>query len=284
MPYQSNPGRRAVEESYDSSATSTRLLLPDAGVNVGTPNSAMGGGTTTSELTTKFRTLNCAACLFVLLFHTLKIAFNPVRLATLISSPIRLMLEVIAGILALLLFLVEARVPMLGERALNDSRRLAMGGNPCIDLDVARGRALALAIIGASLGLINYLSRDGTSSGKGGVGDASGEMSVPSTNATDSGEDVTNANADANTTSNMLFIIIQCIALSPTTLVVIVLAAYTLYAMKTFPEYAESRAYSIQGGSSGDTAAASTAPSWITNVGTTVGNVVQGSGYEKVGA
>mmetsp|Transcript_41939 Transcript_41939/g.75573 ORF Transcript_41939/g.75573 Transcript_41939/m.75573 type:complete len:275 (+) Transcript_41939:78-902(+) len=274
MQYQSN--NRSVEESYDSS-TITGRLLPDSGINVGASNSARGDGTTAAELVTKFRLLNCGACLFIILFHTLPIIFNPIRLTLLISSPVRLILELIVGILASFLFLVEARIPILGEKVLILMRKFAVGRNQYIDLDVARGRALILMIMGGSLGLINYLAHNGVSSSKSGGG-ASDEISIPSSNVTDSANDDASAN-NRDASVSTLFIILQCTVFSPTTLIVFILSAYTLYVLNSFPEYAESRAYSIQDGS--DTAAASTGPSWVSNV----GDSVQGNGsYQTVGA
>ena len=280
MQYQSN--NRSVEESYDSS-TITGRLLPDSGINVGASNSARGDGTTAAELVTKFRLLNCGACLFIILFHTLPIIFNPIRLTVLISSPVRLILELIVGILASFLFLVEARVPILGEKVLILMRKFAVGRNQYIDLDVARGRALVLMIMGGSLGLINYLAHNGVSSSKSG-GETSDEISIPSSNITDSANDDASANngdvsVSADFSVSTLFIIIQSTVFSPTTLIVFILSAYTLYVLNSFPEYAESRAYSIQDES--DTAAASTGPSWVSNV----GESVQGNGsYQTVGA
>ncbi|KAL7532879.1 hypothetical protein ACHAXR_006649 [Thalassiosira sp. AJA248-18] len=283
MAYQTNPGR-AVEESYgndnDSSAISGRLL-PDSGinVNVGASNSAAGEGTTTAELVAKLRFLNCAACLFIILFHSLPILLNPIRLTLLLSSPMRLILEAIVGILALFLFLVEARIPILGEKVLILMRGLAVGTSQCIDLDVARGRVLALVIMGGSLGLINYLSHDGISSSKSDAGPNSDEASIPSANVTDSGNGDMGAYSE-NVSASIFFTIIQCTLFSPTTLIAFSLAAYTLHVMHTFPEYGQTREYSIQDGL--DTTAASAAsagPSWVSNV----GGFARGNGYQNVG-
>mmetsp|Transcript_16386 Transcript_16386/g.39214 ORF Transcript_16386/g.39214 Transcript_16386/m.39214 type:complete len:282 (+) Transcript_16386:97-942(+) len=280
MPYQSNNSGRAVEESYDDSTANTGRLLPGSNVNKGASNSAMGDGTTTNELISKLRFLNSGACLFVLLFHTLPIVLNPVRLTLLFSSPIRLILQAIVGILALFLFLVEARVPALGEKVVLLMRGLSVGRFQCIDLNVASGRVLALMIMGGSIGLINYLGRGvGSSPGKIGGESASDEMDSPPVNSTDSGNEDTGA-SDVSSTS-MILIIIQCTAFSPTIWIVFALAAYTLYIMHTFPDFAGERAYSIQDESNATTSAtsASAGPSWASNV----GQVVQGSGYQTVG-
>mmetsp|Transcript_25795 Transcript_25795/g.44037 ORF Transcript_25795/g.44037 Transcript_25795/m.44037 type:complete len:279 (+) Transcript_25795:92-928(+) len=278
MSYQSNPNR-AVEETYDDSSPITGHLLPGAGVNVGASNSAMGEGTTTAELVAKFRFLNSGACLFILLFHTMKIAFNPIRLTLLMSSPIRFILEIVVGALALFLFLVEARVPVLGEKVLVLMKRFAVGGNQLIDLDVARGRALTLLIIGGSLGMINYLARSGASSSKSGVV-LSDETAPPSVNGTDVDVDMSESNEEVS--SSLFFTIIQCTVFSPTALIAFSLSSYTFYVMHTFPEYAQSKAYSIEDGPEATVAGtgASTGPSWVSNV----GDLVRGNGYQNVGA
>ena len=148
MPYQSAGSGRVVEEEG---------LLPDD-VNIGVPNSARGDGTATAELVAKLRFLNCAACLFILLFHSPPLLLNPVRLTLLVSSPVRMVLEILVALLALFLLLVEARIPILGERVLMLMTKLSVGSCQCIDLDVARGRVLALSIMGSCLVLINYLA------------------------------------------------------------------------------------------------------------------------------
>lgn len=176
----------------------------------------------------------------------------------------KLILEVTVGLLALCLFLVEARIPVLGEKVLRLLRGFSVGNFQCIDLDVARGRVLALMIMGGSIGLVNYFSyHNGVSiSGRGGGEPSSDEIAIPSTNITDSGSDTTSA---SNVLVSTLFLIIQCTVFSPTILVVFTLSAYTLYVVHTFPEYAQERAYSIEDGSN-NTATASSGPSWVSNV------------------
>lgn len=275
MSYQSNPNR-PVEESYASSGAA---LLPGSGsgnINVGASNSARGEGTTTSEICAKLRFLNSGVCLFIILFHTLPIALNPVRLTLMVTSPIKLILELIVSPLAVFLFCVEARIPVLGEKVLRVMQKFAVGGNQFIDLDLAGGRVTALMIMGASLGLINHLAMPAKSSGVSPT--ESFDEPDPSTNTTEIGNDDASTN-NGNASASVLFTIIQCTVFSPTTLMVFTLAAYTLYVMHTFPEYASSREYSIQDGSeSTATAPASDGPSWISNVGTSLGS----NGYQTV--
>lgn len=291
MPYQSAAsGRaasgRAVQESYDDSAAS---LLPD--VNVGAPNSARGEGTTTAELVSKLRFFNCAACLFVLLFHSLPLLLNPVRLTLLVSSPVRLVLELLAALLALFLLVVEARIPILGEKALLLMTKLFP--RACIDLNVARGRVVALSIMGACLVLINYLaltarggapssSPSGESESGSGIDTAADEgVNATTANVTDAGAGHDEHVGKDNETvfASAFFLVIRCIIFSPSIWIILLLVGYTIYVMQTFPEYGETRAYSIQGADI-IAEAAGEGPSWASNV----GNFAQGSGYQTVGS
>ena len=208
MPYQSNSSGRQVQESYDDSsfapASSGGSLLPNSNnINVGSSNSARGGGTTTAELVAKFRFLNCAVCLFILLFHTLPILLNPVRLTLLATSPTRLILECIVGILSLCLLLIEARIPFLGEKAVKLVRGIG------VDLDVARGRVLALVMMSGSIFLTNYLLAASNTS------DDTSAFPLAN-NVTDSGD-------GENVTGSAILVILQCIIFSPSILIVSVL-------------------------------------------------------------
>lgn len=271
MSYQTNPGSRAVEESYCDASWSSAIngkLLPNSNINVGASNSARGQGTTTAELVAKFRFLNCGACVFIVLFHTLPKALNPIQLSLLVASPITMVLEVIVGLLALFLFLVEARIPILGQKAL-----VFMRGGVALDLDVARGRVLALGIMAVSLFFINYMAHGGFSSVNTGDGASSDEEIVPSVNATDSESFA--AASDGNASASILLTIVQCIVFSPSILVVAILATYTLHVMHEFPEYAEVREYAENNTTSAP--AVSSGPSWVSNVGSFA------QGYQTVG-
>ncbi|KAL9188377.1 hypothetical protein ACHAXT_006755 [Thalassiosira profunda] len=284
MPYQSAGSGRVVEEEG---------LLPDD-VNIGVPNSARGDGTATAELVAKLRFLNCAACLFILLFHSLPLLLNPVRLTLLVSSPVRLVLEILVALLALFLLLVEARIPILGERVLILMSKLSVGSCQCIDLDVARGRVLVLSIMGACLVLINYLAlaaRGGVpSSSPSGSDDAdvgvdaggADATNVTSANITaDPGHDAHVGKDNETVFASAFFVVIRCIVFSPSIWIILLLVGYTIYVMQTFPEYSESRGYSIQTGrSNAATETASEGPSWASNV----GNFARGSGYQTVGS
>ena len=281
--YQSNP-TRIVQESYDSSTLNGRLL-PDNGINVGASNSARGMGTTTAELVAKTRFLNCCACLFIILFHTLPILLNPIRLTLLLSTPLRLLLQLIIAVLALGLLLVEARIPILGEKVL-----MIIGKVPYFDMNIPKGRVFALMIMGVCLVWINYmnLGSNAFSHSKSG-GD---ERSIPTastniTNATDSLSNVTESGNEndsdiptsdsKNDSTIMLFVILQCMA-SPSVLILVALSVYTIYLMHTFPEFSMNRAYEIVESDTTTTIPAATGPSWTSNVGSSV----RGSGYQTV--
>jgi len=284
MSYQTNPS--PVVESYER-------LLSD--VNVGASNSALGEGTTTAELISKLRFLNCLACLFIILFHTLPILLNPIRLTLLVSSPVRLILELIVGILALFLFLVEARIPFLGEKVLIFTRKFAVGGFQCIDLNVASGRVMALMIMGCCIAMKNYLAlhiQDGgvPSNKSGGDTDTEpipDEIISNSTAANNTEYENMSGNDDMmiGNSSSTLLIILQCTVLSPSVAILLLLAGYTLYITHTFPEYAQERAYSIENDENDRTitgSAASTGPSWVNS--TNVVGDLHTSGYQTVGS
>lgn len=300
MPYQSNLGR-SVEEQYDDVSASDRLLSGSViDVNTGRTNSARGEGTTTAELVAKFRFLNCCACLFVLL----PIVLNPFRLIS--SSPIKLMLEFLAASLALSVLLVEARIPILGEKVLSLMREFAGGRIQCMDLNVARGRVLALMIMGASISLIIYMALDdkdisSSENDRGSPIEIPGAVNNMTNNMTDFGNhtsNMTDFSPDHTSSTTMtseisivstLFVIVQCTVLSPTVVILISLSAYTLNVMRNFPEFAQVRAYEIQDESDAGTpsrASGFTRPSWVTNVFDSARGSVfdsaRGSGYQTL--
>ena len=308
-------GRAAFQESYSDVSDKTGHLFgrssdSNDGVNVGASNSARGEGTTTSELIAKTRFLNCCACLFIILFHTLPIVLNPVRLTLLLSTPMKLILELAVAMVSLFLFIVEARIPILGEKVLLLMRRLAFRNVQLLDMNVARGRVVALVTIGLFLGLINYISLDITNaSDSANIGDV---VPIPTSIAEDivsnTTSNITNASnmteftgmeGDDNTTkaisssnassTSILFIIMQCTSL--TIWFVIAVVVYTIYVMHTFPDFSHHKAYDDLESPDDALTPVSTGPSWTSNVGTYVdsvrGNIdsyVHGSGYQTVDA
>lgn len=272
MSYQ-NP----TQECYgaDNAPSQNQQLLNP---NVGVPNSSRGEGTTLSEITSKMRFLNCSASLFVILFHTFPRVINPIRFAILLASPIQLVLEIVLASCALSLFVVEARVPVIGQRVLEIVRRTT------IDLDAAKGRVTILLSMAAACGMIQYfvyVSKHGQS----GVDDAATSSIdtspiINSTfieNATTSNTSLENRVDSASNVSSPsithhqtnLDIIFHCTIVSPTMWILISLIIFTLYIEQTYPEYACARGYP-------DTPGASSA-----NVNAT--NTNRGGGYQNSG-
>jgi len=320
MSYQTSS--REVQESYHDTETSNtgigRLLssgrsstTTNDNVNVGYANSSRGFGTTTSELILKFRFLNCSVCLLIISFHTLPMILNPIRLTLLLSSPMKLLLELMAALLALSLFLVEARIPILGEKVLLLMRKISLGRVKLIDMNTARGRVIALTLIGLCLGLVNYFALDISAASE--STDSRGEdetipaiivsndMNVTTnTNITDvSNNTTTYAEPDheeTNTTvskeqsMSMLFIIFQCT--SPSIWIIIALIGYTIYIMNEFPEIQLEKAYEIEESDQILTPVSSSGPSWTSNVGSYVRDNVssigqggyQSSAYQTIDA
>jgi hypothetical protein len=294
MTYQSNSGR-SVEEHYDDVLPSERFVNSVTSVNTGRTNSARGEGTTTAELVAKFRFLNCCACFLVLLIQVLPIVLNPIRLTLLFSSPIKLMLEFLVALLGLSVFLVEARIPILGEKVMFQIRDFAGGKIRCMDLNVARGRVFALIIMGASISLINYMAvhvKDIVSSSENDGGSPTeipGAVNNTVTNTTNSSPGShtgTTMTSDAAFISTM-FVVLQCTVFSPVVVILFSLSAYTLSVLRDFPEFAQVRAYEIQddsdaGASSG--ASGFTRPSWVSNAfGSARGfDSAGGSGYQSL--
>jgi hypothetical protein len=267
MAYQSN-SVRSVEEHYDDVLPTERFV---DSVNTGRTNSARGEGTTTAELVAKFRFLNCCACLLALLIHVFPIVLNPIRLTLLFSSPIKLMLESLVASLALSVLLVEARIPILGEKVMSQIREFAGGRIRCMDLNVAWGRVLALMIMGASISLINYKDIISSSKNDGGPPiEVPGVVNNTATNTTDSSlgsHTSTTMTSDVSSIST-LFVIVQCTVFSPIVVILFSLSAYTLGVIRDFPEFAQVRAYEIQVDSdavASSRASGFTRPSWVSN-------------------
>mmetsp|Transcript_28262 Transcript_28262/g.64312 ORF Transcript_28262/g.64312 Transcript_28262/m.64312 type:complete len:277 (-) Transcript_28262:323-1153(-) len=240
--------------SYQASTTRINDEHDAFAVNSGLANSGRGEGTTTPELVAKFRFLNVSASLAVLLFHTLGLLLNPIRLALLLTSPARVLLESAAAALALALLAVEGRVPVLAERVL---RR--------VDLDAAAGRAAALAAVGACIVTSSYLARGGGAGaiaaadplgpaigGGGADGAAIIAGNYTAANATDGsdrlgGEDDPLA-GQAQPSGHVVAAVVQCALLSPTALIVLAAAAYTVRTMVVHADFAAHRHYDLAGG------------------------------------
>ena len=324
MSYQTRSTREVQESYHDTETTGNttgigRLLssghsstTTNDNVNIGYANSSRGFGTTTSELILKFRFLNCSVCLLIISFHTLPMILNPIRLTLLLSSPMKLLLELMAALLALSLFLVEARIPILGEKVLLLMQKISLGRVKLIDMNTARGRVIALTLIGLCLGLVNYLALDlnmSESNDSGGDDETipaiivSNDMNVTtSTNITDTSNnsttyayaepdhEETNASVSKEQSISMLFIMFQCT--SPSIWIIIALIGYTLYIMNEFPEFSLEKAYEIEESDQILTSLGSSGPSWTSNVGSYVRDNVssigqggyQSSAYQTIDA
>ena len=264
--------------SYQASTARVSDERDAFAVNTGLANSGRGEGTTTPELVSRFRFLNVSASLSVLLFHTLGLLLNPMRLGVLLTSPVRVLLEAAAGSLALALLVVEARVPLLAERVL---RR--------VDLDGAGGRAAALAAVGACIVLSGYLT---TASGGAGTGatdpvgpaiDGGGDGAAiidsgnyTAANATD-GANATDVaykhggSGGGQPTGSFVAAIVVTALTSPTALIVLAAAAYTARTVYDHAGFAEHRHYNLaMGGRPGGAltpTGESGRPSWTAAVG-----------------
>ncbi len=216
--------------------------------------------------------MNVGTCAFVLLFHTVPIILNPVRLTTLLTSPIRLILETIVTLLAFSILMVEGRIPVLGEKALLFMRNIILG-KAGLDLDTAKGRVIGLTIMAVAIGTINYLiivSKRGATYGN--------DVTVSDAGSTATDNDMITANVNStgvsendgaldseslfssivSSTFAFLFLVLRCSVSSPTIWVIAAVITYTIYTMSAFPEYSRSRGYpNIEtkntGGGSADT-------------------------------
>ena len=266
--------------SYQASTARVSDERDAFAVNTGLANSGRGEGTTTPELVSRFRFLNVSASLAVLLFHTLGLLLNPMRLGVLLTSPVRVLLEAAAGSLALALLVVEARVPLLAERVL---RR--------VDLDGAGGRAAALAAVGACIVVSGYLTTASGGAGTGAtdpvgpvIGGGGGDEAAiidsgnyTAANATDSADglggvdDPLSGSGGGQPTGSFVAAIVVTALTSPTALVVLAAAAYTVRTMYDHAGFAEHRHYNLaMGGRPGGAltpTGESGRPSWTAAVG-----------------
>ena len=305
MAYQSAAtGRPPVQESYGG-------LDPDS-ANIGLSNSARGEGTTTSEVAVKLRFFNCVTCAYLILFHSLPIVINPIRLALLLKSPTRIVLEAIVGILALSMLITEARVPILAEKILALFRKCSVGNVQLIDLDLARGRVVALFIMVWAFGTINHLNMHKSShSGNESViesdpttmmdDDVQQAVIVNATNSSDVLNETMSSTDDMlgsinstpgynNSSSDNTFIrtIIWCILLSPTMWILLALLSYTIYVIKEYPSYADAREFAhVQDGSSSSGSrplSPTSARSWVSTIPdfSSIASVAGAAGYQSV--
>ena len=222
---------------------------------------------------------------------------NPVRLTLLLKSPVRLVLEAIVGMVALSMLITEAQVPILAEKILVLFRKFAVGNVQLVDLDVARGRVVAIVIMTLAMGMMNHLnshySHDNSNSNDtvdptvvsdddGGNGMNStapmNETIVDIDNATSSTLDPTtftynnNSNDNHNAIIGFLLAIMYSTIFSLSMWILLALLSYTLYVIREYPSYAEYRVFpNLQNGSnsSGEgrpTLSSASGRSWVSNI------------------
>lgn len=205
------------------------------------------------------RFLNCSASLFVIVVHTLPRVVNPIRLVVLLASPVQLILEILLGCCALSLLALEARIPIIGQRILEITRRSA------IDLDSPKGRVAVLTIMTVTCGMIQYfmyVSKHGQSNAENSsLVDVAADRSVDTEGIANSTSDeiastsnaTALANADASSSisnhhttwqaNTFLYTVIQSSIISPSMWVLVSLIVYTMHIMQIYPDYVHARAY-----------------------------------------
>jgi hypothetical protein len=294
-------GRPPVQESYGGTT--------DFSSNVGLPNSARGEGTTTSEMVARLRFFNCAVCAYLILFHFLPIVINPIRLALLIKSPVRLVLEAIVGIVAISMLITEAQVPIFAEKVLLLFQKCRVGSVQLIDLDLARGRVVAIVVMTLAMGMVNHLNSHHISNSNNGIvsdptvmDDSQQSMIINGTNSTaalnETITDIDNVtttsyhpastynNDDHNAVMGFLCAIVYSCIFSLSMWILLALLSYTLYVMREYPSYAEYKAFPhVQNDSSTSSAARpSLSPasgrSWVSNIPDF--SSITGGGYQSV--
>eukprot|EP00985_Skeletonema_marinoi_P000079 scaffold22_cov225-Skeletonema_marinoi.AAC.7 len=293
-------GRPPVQESYGGTT--------DSSSNVGLPNSARGEGTTTSEMVAKLRFFNCAVCAYLILFHFLPIVINPIRLALLIKSPVRFVLEAIVGIVAISMLITEAQVPIFAEKVLLLFQKCRVGNVQLIDLDVASGRVVAIVVMTLATGMVNHLNSHHSNNGNNGIvsdqtvmDDSQQSMIVNGTNSSAAlNETINNIdnitstsyhpastynNDDHNAVMRFLCAIVYSCIFSLSMWILLALLSYTLYVIREYPSYAEYKAFPhVQDDSSTSSAARPLSPasgrSWVSNIPDF--SSITGGGYQSV--
>ncbi|KAL7457526.1 hypothetical protein ACHAWC_009122 [Mediolabrus comicus] len=299
MAYQS-ASRPAAQESYgaDNDAHSSS--------NIGLSNSARGEGTSLPEMVAKLRFFNCTVCAYIIVFHILPILLNPIKLALVLKSPIRLILEIIVTLLSVALFTTESRMPIFAEKLLHFLSRkcrlpISTGGNrgrgmKLLDLDVARGRVVCITVMTLCIGMVNHLNSkphsgtgttasnnvdnvvdndvhesmiNGTNSSSPALFNETTATAVTAETATG---DIQDENNNNTAILGFLSAVFYSTVFSVTMWFLLTLLVYNLYVMKEYPSYAEYRAFPhVQQQRNDDealspTAANSSRRSWVSNI------------------
>lgn len=295
MAYQS-ASRPAAQESYgaDNDANSSS--------NIGLSNSARGDGTSLLEMVAKLRFFNCIVCTYIILFHILPILLNPIKLALVLKSPIRLLLEIIVTLLSVALFTTEIRMPIFAEKLLHflfrKCRLPSTGGNrgmQLLDLDVARGRVVCITVMTLCIGMVNHLNSaphsgtasnyvdnvvdndaqesmiNGTNSSALAAAELFNETTATAVTAEAATGDIQDENNNNTAILGFLSAIFYSTVFSVTMWFLLTLLVYNLYVMKEYPSYAEYRAFPHVQQQNEDealspTAANSSRRSWVSNI------------------
>lgn len=300
MAYQSASSRPAAQESYgaDNDAHSSS--------NIGLSNSARGEGTSLPEMVAKLRFFNCTVCAYIILFHILPIVLNPIKLALVLKSPIRLILEIIVAMLSVFLFTTESRMPIFAEKLLHFLFRkcrlpISTGGNrgmQLLDLDVARGRVICITVMTLCIGMVNHLNSkphsgtgttassnsvdnvvdndvqesmiNGTNSSSPAAVELFNETAATAVTAEAATGDIQDENNNNTAILGFLSAIFYSTVFSVTMWFLLTLLVYNLYVMKEYPSYAEYRAFphvqQQDDEALSPTAANSSRRSWVSNI------------------
>ncbi len=257
----------------------------------------------------KLRFFNCTVCAYLILFHFLPLVINPIRLALLLKSPARLVLEVLVGIISISLFTTEAQVPIVAEKILYLFRKCRVGNIQLVDLDVARGRVVAITVMTMAIGMVNHLNSHPASTSHNTVvssdpttmdenaqqsiivnGTNSSAATLNETTTSTGINDVTSypgtpSYSDGNAALGFLFAIVYCTIFSVTMWMLLALLSYTIYVIVEYPSYAEYRAFPhVQDDSSRSSGAAlssASSRSWVSNI-PDFSSITGRGGYQSV--
>ena len=235
---------------------------------------------------------------------------NPIRLALLLKSPVRLLLEIIVGVVAISMLITEAQVPIFAEKILILFRKCRVGNVQLVDLDVARGRVVAIVMMTMAIGTMNHLNShyshgnnnnnsdtaDSTTVDDGGIEIMNStavmnETIVDIDNATTSAYDPvsTYSSDNHNAIVGFLLAVIYSTVFSLTMWILLSLLSYTIYVIREYPTYAEYRAFpNLQDDSttrsSGTThpLSSASARSWVSNIPDFSSIAGSGGGYQSV--
>lgn len=251
----------------------------------------------------KLRFFNCTVCAYLILFHFLPLVINPIRLALLLKSPARLVLEVLVGIISISLFTTEAQVPIVAEKILYLFRKCRVGNIQLVDLDVARGRVVAITVMTMAIGMVNHLNSHPASTSHNTV--VSSDPTTMDENAQQSiivnGTNSSAATLNETTTSTGIYVVTSypgtpsysdgnaalgfLFAIVYGHGMLLALLSYTIYVIVEYPSYAEYRAFphvhDDSSRSSGAALSSASSRSWVSNI-PDFSSITGRGGYQSV--